>query len=149
VDEQKIKALRSFENCAALFQHYSQMDLKVRRAQLHGGGVIAEPVDFCADFVLKAKRALGDGAQYEMALRLSEAGDYNLVPEYTRQRVGKTFLEYGLETVYAALFDSAMRNKEKAFAEEAMISDELSAEQLDGIFNTPEAEIDYLGENAA
>ena len=87
--DEKKKALESFANCAALYQHFRRGDLKVKRAQLHGNNVLCDPLDFTIDFELKTKKTLGNGADYEMALRLCNTEDQLRVPEVTRQKLAK------------------------------------------------------------
>jgi hypothetical protein len=147
VADDKKKALKSFANCSALYAAYCRVELRAKRAQLHGDKVVAEPLDYVCDFCLKTKRALNNSLEYPMVLRLCEAGEPLGIPEHTRQRVGQVFLDYKLEDAYSPLFSRAMQNKSNADAEDykLLAQDPSVSAQLDALLSTPES-IDYIAE---
>ena len=113
------KAEESFSNCSALFHFYSQLDLKVRRAQLFGNEIAAEPVDFQADVILKIRRALPNRYAASMVERLLTAGKPELVPLADRVKVGQAFINANLEGVYRDLFWKTKNAIDRAVAQDA------------------------------
>src|SRR5437588_3137388 len=151
IEKQKGTYIDAFINCSKLYSFYRSQDLHVRRAVLHGREVEALPIDYCCDFDLKIRRALGFTPEYDMTLRLlcSETEGYTKVPSETQLKLGKTFKAFGLDetgSAYRHLFFLASRAYDRAqLAKEAATKDAelLLGESTDGTA----ASDDLLGKN--
>ena len=79
--------------------------LRVKQAVYRADEVEANPIDFLIDVELKAERLLGS-PYYEMFLRTVYNENTEILPEYLRESMGRTFQEYGLgpNGAYAKLY---------------------------------------------
>lgn len=96
--------------------------VKVKRAQMKGGEVAAEPLDFIMDVELKGDRVVAYGSQHDYFLwhllktdpeGLTE-GRYE-VPAYLREMLGQSFLEHrlGIDGDYRTLYYRAKNNSDR------------------------------------
>ncbi len=90
--------------------------LRVKQATYHAGEIQAQPVDFIIDVELKAKRLLGEPI-YNVFLRAVYNENLELLPEYTREALGRTLSEYGLgpEGTYAKLYFSVKNEQVRSY----------------------------------
>jgi len=84
----------------------------VRRAELKQGEVVAEAIDFLADFEIKAKRVLSP-LYYKVLLQLALDGNYELFPVDLQCTLGQEFLRSNMnfDGDYRRLYWQAKNNR--------------------------------------
>lgn len=141
----------SFHIMARLYQFYRSLDLLPVRRMMRGGKVVSDPIDFCADVELKAKRIAGSNRQfYETLVRLLRDPDcYGLLPEYIKNHAAwKPMYPDG---IYSDLFSclSKISNsfsvEKQRDAQDAVRDTEAS--ELDTT-EVPSEAVNWLGETA-
>ena len=123
-----------FSNVSALYYILKSGDTSrvLKRAEMKQGRVASEPVDFLADYEIKAKRVLNP-TQYRLLLRYASEGTYERVPKSLKQLLGKTFLQNDLnfDGAYKSLYWQAKnnrlqdRNEPMSFPEEAVNAEDI------------------------
>jgi hypothetical protein len=102
-----------FCNVAALYATLKQGEpYVIHRAELRQNVVTAEPVDFLADFELKARRTLNP-TQYRLVLKYTNEERYQSIPKEIQQALGKVFLEADMDVsgAYRVLFYKAKNGR--------------------------------------
>lgn len=111
---QKRNWMETFNNVTALYYTLkaNSTSLRVKQATCRAGEITAQPLDFIIDVEIKTKRLLGEPI-YNVFLRAVYNENLELLPEYTREALGRVFSEYGLgpEGTYAKLF-YAVKNEQ-------------------------------------
>lgn len=97
--------------------------VKVKRAQMKGGEVVAEPLDFIMDVELKGDRIVAQRflASEDFYWHLLKADPEGLAegryefPVYLRETLGQTFLEHrlGIDGDYRTLYYRAKNNSDR------------------------------------
>jgi hypothetical protein len=103
----------TFMNVSALYSVLKGTPQQgVRRAELKQGEVVAEAIDFLADFEIKAKRVLSP-LYYKVLLQLALAGNYELFPIDLQCTLGQEFLRCNMnyDGDYRRLYWQAKNNR--------------------------------------
>ena len=102
-----------FLNVSALYSVLKGVPQQgVRRAELKQGEVLAEAIDFLADFEIKAKRVLSP-LYYKVLLQLTMDGNYELFPVDLQCALGQEFLRCSMnyDGDYRRLYWQAKNNR--------------------------------------
>lgn len=105
---QKQRWLEVFDAAMALYCTFKDNPnvLRVKMAEYRQEEVAAEPLDFCIDIDIKAKRALNDSYLYSMFMNMANSEQYHKLPEPMKVILGRAWLDNSLsvEGHYARLY---------------------------------------------
>ena len=117
-EKQKRDWLEEYQCVMALYQVFNEgrESLRTKRAENRCDEVRAIPLDFLIDVELKAKRAL-PGPIYYMFLRLAAISNLEVLPEFAKLLLGRTFVEYGLgvDGSYRTLYFKAKNEQIRSY----------------------------------
>ncbi len=112
--------MEAFNNVVALYAVLkANTSLRVKQAIIRADELEAQPIDFVIDVELKAKRLLGEPI-YNLFLRAVFNENLDLLPESTREALGKDWISYGLgpEGTYARLYFHVKNEQIRSFLKE-------------------------------
>jgi hypothetical protein len=121
VISKKERDMESFDSVVALYSilKANMASLRVKQAIYKAGEMEAQPLDFVIDVEIKVKRAVGQ-MFYDLFLRAVFNENLDLLTEYMREALGRTFTEYGLgpEGTYAKLYFRIKNEQVRSFLKE-------------------------------
>src|ERR1700758_4123066 len=127
---QKERNMEMFRNIVALYYvlKAGSMSLRVKQAVYRADEVQAQPIDFLIDVELKSLRMLG-GPIYQIFLRAVYNENLELLPECTREALGKMWMENGLgpEGSYKKLYFQVKNEQMRSFIRK--VEDDRTREQ--------------------
>ena len=119
--ELKHSWMEAFDCVCALYYvlRSNSSALRTKQVMYRADEVTAEPLDFVIDVELKAKRLLGESL-YNMFLRAVFSEQLGTLPEYTREALGRTFIDYGLtpEGSYRRLYYTTKNDQIRSYLKE-------------------------------
>ena len=117
--EKKERDMEAFNNVVALYTDLKNTTLRVKQAIIRADELEAQPIDFVIDVELKAKRLLGEPI-YNLFLRAVFIENLDLLPESTREALGKDWIGYGLgpEGTYRRLYFHIKNEQIRSFLKE-------------------------------
>jgi hypothetical protein len=94
---QKERNMDAFNSTVALYSilKANSSSFRVKQVLYRADEAEALPIDFVLDVEIKVKRAVGQ-PYYDLFLRAIYNENTEILPEYMRESLGKTFIEYGL-----------------------------------------------------
>jgi len=117
----KERNMESFNTVVALYYvlKVNSMSLRVKQAVYRADEVQPQPIDFLIDVELKSRRLLGQQL-YDLFLRAVCNENTEILPEYMREALGRTFLEYGLgpDGAYAKLYYRVKNEQVRSYMRE-------------------------------
>jgi hypothetical protein len=110
--------MEAFNCVAALYSvlKANSSTLRTKQVVYRSDEVPAEPLDFVLDVEIKTKRLLGE-AIYQVFLRAVYNEQLDILPEYTREALGRHWVSYGLgpEGAYRRLYYQVKNEQIRSF----------------------------------
>lgn len=119
--ELKRSWMEAFNNVVSLYSilKANSTALRVKQAVYRADEVESQPIDFVIDVEIKAKRLLGEPI-YNVFLRAVFNEELEILPEYTREALGRNWISYGLgpEGAYRKLYFTVKNAQTRSFMKE-------------------------------
>lgn len=119
--ELKQSWMEAFNNVTALYSilKTNSTSLRVKQAVYRADEVEPQPIDFVLDVEIKAKRLVGE-AIYNVFLRAVFNEELEILPEYTREALGREWIGYNLgpEGAYRKLYFVVKNAQTRSFMKE-------------------------------
>ena len=116
--QQKTRNMDAFNSTVALYSTLkaNSRSLRVKQVLYRADEAECLPVDFLIDVEVKTKRAVGQSF-YDLFLRAIYNDDTEILPEYMREDLGRTFIEYGLtpEGSYRRLYYQVKNDQVRSY----------------------------------